>query len=30
VILRWPEGMPVAQFKEQLSLFASEVMPHFG
>ena len=30
VILRWPEGMPVEQFKQQLSLFASEVMPHFG
>ena len=30
VILRWPEGMPLEQFKEQLTRFAEEVMPHFG
>lgn len=30
VMFRWPEGMPAAMFKEQLSRFADEVMPHFG
>ena len=30
VMFRWPEGMPAEQFKEQLSLFAEHVMPHFG
>lgn len=25
-----PEGMPLAQFKDQLARFAREVMPHFG
>ena len=30
VMFRWPEGMPVEQFKRQLSLFAEHVMPAFG
>ena len=30
VIFRWPEGMPAEQFKQQLSMFAEHVMPHFG
>jgi hypothetical protein len=30
VMFRWPEGMPLSQFKQQLSQFAAEVMPHFG
>ena len=30
VMFRWPEGMPAEQFKQQLSLFAEHVMPHFG
>ena len=29
MILQWPEGMPWAEFKEQLSIFAKEVMPTF-
>jgi hypothetical protein len=28
-ILQWPEGMPWAEFKDQLSVFAREVMPAF-
>ena len=28
-ILQWPEGMPWAEFKDQLSVFAKEVMPAF-
>jgi alkanesulfonate monooxygenase SsuD/methylene tetrahydromethanopterin reductase-like flavin-dependent oxidoreductase (luciferase family) len=30
LILRWPEGMPAERFKQQLTLFADKVMPHFG
>ena len=30
VMIRWPEGMPVAEFREQLTLLAREVMPQFG
>ena len=30
IILQWPEGMPWLEFKEQLTLFAGEVMPAFG
>ena len=30
VILHWAEGMPRAEFLEQLRIFAAEVMPHFG
>ena len=30
IILQWPEGMPWLEFREQLSLFAGEVMPAFG
>ncbi len=29
VMLHWPEGMHMAEFKEQLTLFAREVMPAF-
>ncbi len=29
-MIHWPEGLPANQFKEQLSIFAEEVMPHFG
>jgi alkanesulfonate monooxygenase SsuD/methylene tetrahydromethanopterin reductase-like flavin-dependent oxidoreductase (luciferase family) len=29
VVLQWPEGMPWLEFKEQLSVFAKEVMPAF-
>ena len=29
-MIHWPEGLTVERFKEQLSIFASEVMPHFG
>ena len=29
LILQWPEGMPWPEFKEQLSIFAREVMPAF-
>jgi alkanesulfonate monooxygenase SsuD/methylene tetrahydromethanopterin reductase-like flavin-dependent oxidoreductase (luciferase family) len=28
-ILQWPEGMPWAEFKDQLAIFAREVMPAF-
>ena len=28
-ILQWPEGMPWPEFKDQLSVFAKEVMPAF-
>ena len=30
VILHWAEGMPRAEFLEQLRIFAAEVMPHFS
>ena len=30
VILHWAEGMPRAEFLEQLRIFSAEVMPHFG
>ena len=30
IILHWAEGMPKAEFMEQLRLFAHEVMPAFG
>ena len=30
VILHWAEGMPRAEFLEQMRIFAAEVMPHFG
>ena len=30
IILQWPEGMPWLEFREQLALFAGEVMPAFG
>ncbi len=30
IILHWAEGMPRAEFMDQLRLFAREVMPHFG
>jgi alkanesulfonate monooxygenase SsuD/methylene tetrahydromethanopterin reductase-like flavin-dependent oxidoreductase (luciferase family) len=30
IVLQWPEGMPWAEFKEQLSVFAREVMPAFS
>ncbi len=29
IILHWPEGMPKAEYFEQLKIFASEVMPVF-
>ena len=29
VVLQWPEGMPWLEFRDQLSLFAKEVMPLF-
>ena len=29
LILQWPEGMPWPEFKEQLSVFARDVMPAF-
>ena len=29
-MLQWPEGMPWNEFKEQLSIFSSEVMPEFA
>ena len=29
IVLQWPEGMPWSEFKEQLSVFAKEVMPAF-
>ena len=30
VMLHWPYGLSLEGFKEQLSIFASEVMPHFN
>ena len=30
IVLQWPEGMPWLEFREQLTLFAGEVMPAFG
>ena len=30
VILHWPEGMPLAEYSEQLTRFHEEVMPEFG
>ena len=30
IILHWPEGMPTAEWKEQLRLFARDVMPAFA
>ena len=30
VVFQWPEGMPWSEFKEQLSIFAEEVMPSFS
>ncbi len=30
VVFQWPEGMPWAEFKEQLSIFAEDVMPLFS
>ena len=29
IVLHWPEGMPWAEYKEQLERFAAEVMPAF-
>jgi hypothetical protein len=29
IMLQWPEGMPLREFKEQLRLVAREVMPAF-
>ena len=29
IVLQWPEGLPWSEFREQLELFAREVMPHF-
>jgi len=29
IILHWPEGMPWREFREQLTIFAREVMPAF-
>jgi len=29
IVLQWPEGMPWLEFKDQLTIFASEVMPAF-
>ncbi len=29
-MIHWPEGLPATEFKRQLSVFAQEVMPHFG
>jgi hypothetical protein len=30
VMIHWAEGMPWSVFKEQLRVFAAEVMPHFS
>ena len=30
IIVQWPEGMPWAEFRDQLTLFAREVMPAFA
>jgi hypothetical protein len=29
IMLQWPEGMPLREFKEQLRMVAGEVMPAF-
>jgi hypothetical protein len=29
IVIQWPEGMPWAEYKDQLTRFAQEVMPHF-
>jgi hypothetical protein len=29
-MLHWPEGVPPADFMEQLRWFARDVMPHFA
>ena len=29
MLIHWAEGMPPAEFKEQLTIFAREVMPAF-
>ena len=29
IILQWPEGTPWWEYKEQIEMFATEVMPHF-
>jgi alkanesulfonate monooxygenase SsuD/methylene tetrahydromethanopterin reductase-like flavin-dependent oxidoreductase (luciferase family) len=29
IVVQWPEGMPWPEYKEQLTLLAQEVMPHF-
>ncbi len=29
IVLHWPEGLPWNEYKEQLEIFAREVMPHF-
>ncbi len=29
IVVQWPEGMPWLEYKEQLTRFAQEVMPHF-
>ena len=28
-MLQWPEGMPWPEFRDQLSIFAKDVMPAF-
>ena len=30
IVLQWAEGMPWPEFREQLSVFAREVMPAFS
>ena len=30
IIVQWPEGMPWTEFRDQLTLFAREVMPAFA
>ena len=30
IVLQWPEGMPWSEFREQLSIFAADVMPAFA
>ena len=30
IVLQWPEGMPWHEFKQQLSIFAADVMPSFA
>ena len=29
IVLHWPEGLPWREYKEQIEIFAREVMPHF-